>query len=72
LLTESDLWRDKFMMFEQYAEKLSGEASELRGRIGKEQKESKRLSGIVHSTTAEKTKLNQSTSAAPSLTVTRT
>lgn len=57
LMTESDLWRDKFVTFEQYAEKLSAEASQLRTKINKEQKETKRLSGIVLMTAAEKTKL---------------
>ncbi|KAH9081650.1 hypothetical protein EDB83DRAFT_2512508 [Lactarius deliciosus] len=37
LMTESDLWRDKFVTFEQYAEKLSLEANELRSKINKEQ-----------------------------------
>ncbi|EPQ60637.1 hypothetical protein GLOTRDRAFT_68450 [Gloeophyllum trabeum ATCC 11539] len=57
LMTESDLWRDKFVTFEQYAEKLSVEANDLRGKINKEQKETKRLSGIIHMTAAEKAKL---------------
>src|ERR1700733_6424990 len=57
LMTESDLWRDKFVTFEQYAEKLSLEANELRSKIGKEQRETKRLSGLVTMTTVEKTKL---------------
>jgi hypothetical protein len=57
LMTESDLWREKFVTFEQYAEKLSGEAQQLRAKINKEQRESKRLSGLVTLTAAEKTKL---------------
>jgi EEF1A N-terminal glycine/lysine methyltransferase len=57
LMTESDLWRDKFVTFEQYAEKLSAEAGQLRAKINKEQKETKRLSGIVTLTAVEKTKL---------------
>jgi hypothetical protein len=57
LMTESDLWRDKFVTFEQYAEKLSLEANELRSKINKEQRETKRLSGLVTMTTVEKTKL---------------
>lgn len=57
LMTESDLWRDKFVTFEQYAEKLSLEASELRAKMNKEQREAKRLSGLVTSTSAEKAKL---------------
>ncbi|KAH8100713.1 DENN domain-containing protein [Cristinia sonorae] len=57
LMTESDLWRDKFVTFEQYAEKLSMEASELRTKINKEQKETKRLSSMVTMTAAEKAKL---------------
>lgn len=57
LMTESDLWRDKFVTFEQYAEKLSAEAQQLRAKINKEQREAKRLSGLVTLTAAEKTKL---------------
>ncbi|KAI9572960.1 DENN domain-containing protein [Boletus coccyginus] len=57
LMTEADLWRDKFVTFEQYAEKLSVEADQLRGKIGKEQRETKRLSGLVTLTAAEKAKL---------------
>ncbi|KAI9460585.1 DENN domain-containing protein [Lactarius psammicola] len=57
LMTESDLWRDKFVTFEQYAEKLSLEANDLRSKINKEQRETKRLSGLVTMTTVEKTKL---------------
>lgn len=60
LMTESDLWRDKFVTFEQYAEKLSSEANDLRSKIGKEQRETKRLSTIVTSTAAEKSKLEKS------------
>ena len=59
LMTESDLWRDKFVTFEQYAEKLSTEASELRSKINKEQKETKRLSSMITMTAAEKSKLQQ-------------
>ena len=57
LMTESDLWREKFVTFEQYAEKLSVEASELRSKIGKEQRETKRLSSVITMTAAEKSKL---------------
>ena len=57
LMTESDLWRDKFVTFEQYAEKLSLEANDLRSKINREQRETKRLSGLVTMTTVEKTKL---------------
>ncbi|KAF9015158.1 hypothetical protein BDQ17DRAFT_1418269 [Cyathus striatus] len=57
LMTESDLWRDKFVTFEQYAEKLSGEATQLRAKINKEQRETKRLSGLVTLTAVEKSKL---------------
>lgn len=56
-MTESDLWRDKFVSFEQFAEKLSSEANDLRTKINKEQKESKRLTGLVSFTAAEKLKL---------------
>jgi EEF1A N-terminal glycine/lysine methyltransferase len=57
LMTESDLWRDKFVSFEQYAEKLGGEATQLRAKVTKEQKETRRLSGLVTSTQAERNKL---------------
>ncbi|KAF8516154.1 DENN domain-containing protein [Hysterangium stoloniferum] len=59
LMTESDLWREKFITFEHYAEKLSSEAAELRSKIGKEQKESKRLSSLVTITASEKFKLEE-------------
>ncbi|KAI0825117.1 AEX-3 domain-containing protein [Trametes gibbosa] len=59
LMTESDLWRDKFVTFEQYAEKLSVEASELRSKINREQKETKRLSSMITMTATEKMKLQQ-------------
>ncbi|KAF6766037.1 AEX-3 domain-containing protein [Ephemerocybe angulata] len=62
LMTESDLWRDKFATFEQYAEKLSNEATQLRTKINKEQRETKRLSGLVTLTAAEKAKLPKGTS----------
>ncbi|KAF7306924.1 DENN domain-containing protein [Mycena indigotica] len=57
LMTESELWTQKFVTFEQYAEKLSAEATQLRSKINKEQRETKRLSGIVTLTSAEKTRL---------------
>lgn len=57
LMTESDLWRDKFVTFEQYAEKLSAEATQLRTKINKEQRETKRLSGLVTLTATEKMRL---------------
>jgi EEF1A N-terminal glycine/lysine methyltransferase len=57
LMTESDLWRDKFVSFEQYAEKLSTEANDLRAKINKEQRETKRLSSMVTMTAQEKLKL---------------
>jgi nicotinamide N-methyltransferase len=60
LMTESDLWREKFVAFEGYAEKLSAEAAELRSKIGKEQRESKRLSGLVNITAQEKQMLKAS------------
>lgn len=59
LMTESDLWRDKFVTFESYAEKLSAEAGQLRAKINKEQRETKRLSGLITLTAAEKIKLQQ-------------
>ncbi|CAG7852425.1 SubName: Full=Uncharacterized protein {ECO:0000313/EMBL:CCA70849.1} [Serendipita indica DSM 11827] len=57
LLTESDLWREKFVQFEAYAEKLSGEAIDLRAKINKEQRESRRLTSLVTLTAQEKAKL---------------
>ncbi|KAJ7597034.1 DENN domain-containing protein [Mycena floridula] len=57
LMNESDLWREKFVSFEAYAEQLSSEASQLRNKINKETKETKRLSSLVMMTAAEKTKL---------------
>ena len=60
LVTESDLWREKFITFEQYAEKLSSEATDLRARINREQRESKRLSGLITATAQEKQRLERS------------
>jgi len=60
LMTESDLWREKFVTFESYAEKLSGEAAELRTKINKEQKESRRLSSMISATASEKVRLEES------------
>ncbi|KZT61490.1 hypothetical protein CALCODRAFT_491314 [Calocera cornea HHB12733] len=57
LMTESDLWREKFVAFEGYAEKLSSEAGDLRSKIGKEQRESRRLSGLISTTAQEKQQL---------------
>ncbi|KZV77646.1 hypothetical protein PENSPDRAFT_679188 [Peniophora sp. CONT] len=57
LVTESDLWRDKFVAFEGHAEKLAAEAAELRSRINREQRETRRLSGLVTMTAAEKSRL---------------
>lgn len=65
LMTESDLWRDKFVTFEQYAEKLSLEAQELRAKVNKEQREAKRLSGIVNTANGEKVKLQSRTFHSP-------
>lgn len=59
LMTESELWRQKFVAFEGYAEKLSAEAGELRSKINKEQRESKRLSGLVGIAAHEKHMLQQ-------------
>lgn len=67
LMTESDLWRDKFVTFEQYAEKLSAEATQLRTKINKEQRETKRLSGLVTLTAVEKSKLQNRTLIVTSL-----
>ncbi|EJU01827.1 hypothetical protein DACRYDRAFT_66769 [Dacryopinax primogenitus] len=57
LMTESDLWREKFVAFEGYAEKLSLEAGDLKSKIGKEQRESRRLSGLITVTAQEKQQL---------------
>ncbi|QRV76710.1 DENN (AEX-3) domain protein [Ceratobasidium sp. AG-Ba] len=57
LMSESELWREKFVAFEGYAEKLSAEAAELRAKIGKEQRESRRLSGLVNVSAQEKERL---------------
>ena len=37
LMMESGLWRDKFVTFKQYTEKLSLEANELYSKVNKEQ-----------------------------------
>ncbi len=60
LMTESELWKQKFVSFEEYAEALSTEAAELRSKINKEQRESKRLSAQVTVTAQEKEALKQS------------
>lgn len=57
LMAESDLWREKFITFEQYAENLSSEANDLRMKINKEQKESRRLTGLISLSATEKFKL---------------
>ncbi|KAF8573133.1 hypothetical protein K439DRAFT_1625287 [Ramaria rubella] len=61
LMTELDLWRERFMfiMFKHYAEKLSDEATELRVKINKGRKESKRLSSLITLTAMEKYKLKE-------------
>ncbi|KAF8576331.1 hypothetical protein K439DRAFT_1622933 [Ramaria rubella] len=61
LMTELDLWREKFMFitFKHYAEKLSDEATELHVKINKGQKESKRLSSLITLTVMEKYKLKE-------------
>ena len=61
LITESDLWREKFVTFEHYAEKLSDEAKDLRTKISKEQKESRRLTGIISLSATEKMQMQSST-----------
>lgn len=53
--------RDKFVQFEAYAEKLSAEAIDLRNKINKEQRESRRLTSIVTMTAQEKAKLQART-----------
>ncbi|KAF8579590.1 hypothetical protein K439DRAFT_1620422 [Ramaria rubella] len=61
LMTELDLWPKKFMFitFEHYVEKLSNEATELRVKINKGRKESKRLSSLITLTAMEKYKLEE-------------
>ncbi|KAF8573731.1 hypothetical protein K439DRAFT_1624855 [Ramaria rubella] len=61
LMTELDLWREKFMFirFKHYAEKLSDEATELCVKINKGRKESKRLSSLITLTAMEKYKLKE-------------
>ncbi|KAF8576842.1 hypothetical protein K439DRAFT_1536047 [Ramaria rubella] len=61
LMTELDLWHEKFMFitFKHYAEKLSDEAAELRVKINKGWKESKRLSSLITLTVMEKYKLKE-------------
>ncbi|KAI0764430.1 hypothetical protein BC629DRAFT_1442960 [Irpex lacteus] len=58
LMNGPDLWTrgDKFVTFEQYVEKLSVEANDLRGKINREQKESKILSSMITMTTVAKAK----------------
>jgi nicotinamide N-methyltransferase len=51
---EADAWRDKFVTFEAYAERLATEASELRAKVQKEQKDARRMSAL---NAAEKTQL---------------
>ena len=58
LLTSfSFFFREKFVQFEAYAEKLSTEAVDLRNKISKEQRESRRLTSLVTMTAQEKLKL---------------
>jgi nicotinamide N-methyltransferase len=54
LMGEADAWRDKFVTFEAYAERLATEASELRAKVQKEQKDARRMSAL---NAAEKTQL---------------
>jgi nicotinamide N-methyltransferase len=54
-------FRDKFVQFEAYAEKLSSEAVDLRNKINKEQRESRRLTSLVTMTAQEKAKLQART-----------
>jgi hypothetical protein len=56
-------YREKFVQFEAYAEKLSAEAIDLRTKINKEQRESRRLTSIVTMTAQEKAKLQARTSS---------
>ncbi|KAF8573166.1 hypothetical protein K439DRAFT_1625259 [Ramaria rubella] len=50
LMTESDLWHEKFITFECYAEKLSNEATELCAKINKEQNEKLHETEDMHHT----------------------
>lgn len=44
LIQEGEHWKQRFEMFEKYAEKLAQESAELKAKIDKEQREAKRLS----------------------------
>ncbi|TIC27376.1 hypothetical protein E3Q11_02435 [Wallemia mellicola] len=60
LVSKSEQWKSRFEQFESYAERLSAEASELRGKIDRERKESKRLSGmVIQQTKARDSLVNQ-------------
>lgn len=60
LVSKSEQWKSRFEQFESYAERLSAEASELRSKIDRERKESKRLSGmVIQQTKARDSLVNQ-------------
>ena len=50
LVQEGEHWKQRFETFEKYAERLAIEASELKLRIDKEQREARRLSNSELST----------------------
>ncbi|BEI89114.1 uncharacterized protein CcaverHIS019_0204760 [Cutaneotrichosporon cavernicola] len=54
LMLEGEHWKQKFEMFEKYAERLTQESNDLKGKIDKEQREARRLSNI----NTEQTKIN--------------
>ncbi|GMK57249.1 hypothetical protein CspeluHIS016_0400830 [Cutaneotrichosporon spelunceum] len=54
LMLEGEHWKQKFEMFEKYAERLTQESNDLKGKIDKEQREARRLSNI----NTEQSKMN--------------
>jgi len=62
LVHETDVWKERFTQFEELTEKLGTEASDLKARIEKEKRESKRLSSVVGEKEKEKENLRASES----------
>jgi nicotinamide N-methyltransferase len=60
LVHETDVWKERFTEFETLTEKLGSEASELKTRIEKEKRESRRLSTVVGEKEKEKENLKAS------------
>lgn len=44
LIQEGEHWKQRFEMFEKYAERLAQESADLKAKIDREQREHKRLS----------------------------